>query len=56
MCFDGKKMSRIAIYDQQQGMSNVHVRAIVEDLNRNIWMSTWCWASMVMARTRSLPR
>lgn len=40
VCFDGKKMSRIAIYDQQQGMSNVHVRAIVEDLNRNIWMST----------------
>ena len=40
VCFDGKKMSRIAIYDQQQGMSNVHVRAMVEDLNRNIWMST----------------
>ena len=40
VCFDGKSLGKLEIYDQRQGMSNVHVRAITEDEMHNIWMST----------------
>lgn len=40
ICFDVKHQDRHVIYDQRQGMSNIHVRAIIEDEMHNIWMST----------------
>lgn len=40
ICFDVKHQDRHVIYDQRQGMNNIHVRAIIEDEMHNIWMST----------------
>lgn len=40
ICFDVKLQDRHVIYDQRQGMNNIHVRAIIEDEMHNIWMST----------------
>ena len=40
ICLDVKHQDRHVIYDQRQGMNNIHVRAIIEDEMHNIWMST----------------
>lgn len=40
ICLDVKHQDRLVIYDQRQGMNNIHVRAIIEDEMHNIWMST----------------
>lgn len=40
ICLDVKLQDRHVIYDQRQGMNNIHVRAIIEDEMHNIWMST----------------
>ena len=40
VCFDAKNYRRFIVFDQRNGMENVHVRAIVEDGMHNIWMST----------------
>lgn len=40
VCFDATDFRRFTVYDLQTGLSNEHVRAIIEDEMHNIWMST----------------
>lgn len=40
VCFDTKDYRKFSVFNQKNGMENVHVRAIVEDGMHNIWMST----------------
>lgn len=40
VCFDGNSCKLLKVYDERSGLSNKHIRAIMEDKMHNIWMST----------------